>query len=140
MNFIVYHQYLFANLLGTFLVVLGLIFACRHRYYEKIFQQTKISGVSVIVLGVFFLWAGIYLLQSNHVWSWSPRVALTIVSWFVFVTSIFMILMPDKAIQLFYWLMRGKNLVIMNLIFVALGLLIVVDAAKVTYSLINFGL
>lgn len=137
MDFSVYHQYVFANLLGTFLVVLGLIFACRHRYYEKIFQQTKISGVSVIVLGVFFLWAGIYLLQNNNLWQWSPSVALTIVSWFVFVTSILMILMPDRAIQLFYWLMRGKNLVIMNLIFVALGLLIIVDAARVTLSIIH---
>lgn len=137
MDFAIYHQYVFANLLGTFLVVLGLIFACRHNYYEKIFQQAKISGVSVIVLGIFFLWAGIYLLQNNNVWELDPRVALTLLSWLVFVTSIFMILMPDKAIQLFYWLMRGKNLVIMNLIFVVLGLLIVIDSARVALSIIN---
>jgi hypothetical protein len=129
-----HYDLLFANLVGTFLVIMGVIFGLRYHVYEKIFQSVKISDFSVIVSGIFFLWIGLNLLQTHNIWEWSPRLALTILSWLMFISSILMIVKPELLKIIFYFLTKGKMLLVFNLFLVIFGVIIVLDAVKLTIA------
>jgi hypothetical protein len=135
MNTSIYYDLLFANLVGTFLVIMGVTFGLRYQVYAKIFQNAKISDFSVIVTGIFFLWIGLNLLQNHNKWSFTPALAFTILSWLMLISSILMILKPDLLRTIFFFLTKGKMLLLLNILFIIFGFFIIVDASKMTFDL-----
>ncbi len=135
MDVTVYQSYVFANLLGMFLLTIGIIFATRVEYYTRILRNIKITTSSMLVTGIFMIFLGLFLVEHHNVWVLRPRVLMTLISWIILLKGLVMTLMPEKMVELYYHWMTPKRIMISSIVWIVLGIVMVFDGARLLYVL-----
>ncbi len=135
MDVTVYQSYVFANLLGMFLLTIGIIFASRVEYYTRILRNIKVTESNMLITGIFMIFLGLFLIAHHNVWILRPRVLMTVVAWIVLLNGLLMTLLPEKMVALYYHWMTPKRIMISSIIWIILGIVMVFDGARLLYLL-----
>ena len=129
----VYQSYVFANLLGLYLLVIGIIFATRPEYYSNILRSVKLTSFSMVVTGVLTIFIGLFLVEHHNVWVFKPRVIMTLISWVILIKGLLVTLIPEQMITLYYRWVTPKRLLVSSIIYIILGFIMVFDGARLLF-------
>lgn len=133
----IYQSFLFAHLIGLFLVILSIVILFRLKFYEDVFKTAELTPFSLFYYGVLLILIGMIFVHFHNVWVFKPRLTVTIFAWTILVTGILLVVFPNKAKAVFYrWTKMPylKTLFISSLI---LGLVILIDSIRLVIHLIK---
>jgi uncharacterized membrane protein len=129
----VYQSYVFANLIGLYLLVIGIIFATRSEYYSNILRSVKLTTFNIVVTGLFTVFIGLFLVEHHNVWVFKPRVLMTLISWVILIKGLLFILIPEQMMTLYYRWVTPKRVLVSSVIYIILGFIMVFDGARLLY-------
>ena len=133
----IYQSFLFAHLIGLFLVILSMIVLFKLKFYEDVFKTAEITPFSMFSYGIVLILIGMIFVHFHNVWVFKPRLTVTIIAWAVLVKGILLVVFPNKAKAVFYRLTKTpylKNFFISCLI---LGLFILIDSTRLVLKLMK---
>lgn len=93
-------KFLIAAVFGPVMIIFGLarlFCAPQQREIEESVKKTPALVWMGALLGLFF---GLLIVNVYNIWAWNMAVLVTILGWFFIIRAIFMILFPQKMIQL----------------------------------------
>ncbi|OGV28080.1 MAG: hypothetical protein A3E88_05330 [Legionellales bacterium RIFCSPHIGHO2_12_FULL_35_11] len=94
---------------GLFLLVVAIVGASRPEYYRKVFASVKDDNPIIMLTATCGMLLGIVLIGSHLVYGFNRRFYVTIFSWFVFINSIFWLMMPEKLMAITKKITKGKG-------------------------------
>jgi len=90
------------QLLGTYLVLMGLLMGLRRRFFIAAVREFIASRPLRFVIPVIELVAGLALVIAHNVWTWGPEVVVTIVGWLMVLESFIYMALPEKFVIKFF--------------------------------------
>lgn len=134
MNVTVFQSYVFANFLGLYLLILGLVLVTRYEYYTMLFRSVKLTPFNMLMTGFLTIFFGLFLIEHHNVWVFKPRLLLTLLSWWILLKGLVIVLFPEAMVELYYRFMTPKRVLIGSFICIVLGILMVFDGARLLYQ------
>jgi hypothetical protein len=128
-----YHAYVFANFLGMFLMILGVILITRLEYYTNILRSVEWTTFGMFASGLLGLFLGLYFLQQHHEWVMKPRLILTLVSWLVLLKGLAALILPEQMIKVYYRWVTPQRVMVASIIYIIVGALMVFDGAHLYF-------
>lgn len=128
-----YHAYMFANFMGMFLMILGVVLITRLEFYTNILRSVEWTRFGMFATGLAGLLMGLYFVQQHHEWVMRPRVILTLISWIILLKSLAALLLPDQMIKIYYRWLTPKRIMITGIIYIILGGALVFQGAHLLF-------
>ncbi|WP_133129343.1 hypothetical protein [Legionella yabuuchiae] len=91
-----FHTFVLSQVFGLFLVIMAIIMVSRTKYYRDLILRLDPFDPAIAIGASFGLMLGILLVVIHNLWSWEPRVVVTILSWFILIKSVFWLSFPVK--------------------------------------------
>tara|TARA_Y100000588_G_C14114328_1_gene864414 strand:- start:96 stop:533 length:438 start_codon:yes stop_codon:yes gene_type:complete len=88
------HSVLFAQVIGTYLIILSIIMLAKTRHYRDAILRVDPYSPSIFFAGAAALLLGCFMIVVHNVWVLQPRVVVTVLGWIVFVKSILWLSFP----------------------------------------------
>lgn len=118
------HSLLIAQLLGFFLLFMGIILLARAEYYKAMFGAETLCPISVFFASVMGLILGILLVLVHNLWLWGPSVIITLLAWLILVKSLLWLAFPERMLKVTHRLYSGYAYYVMALIALILGVIL----------------
>lgn len=135
MNVSVFQSYVFANFLGLYLLILGLVIMTRYEYYTALLRSVKLTPFNMLVTGMLTIFFGLFLIEHHNVWILKPRLLLTLLSWWILLKGLVIILFPEAMIELYYRWINPKRVLGGAIFCIILGAFMVFDGARLLYHI-----
>lgn len=135
MNPTIFQSFLYAHLIGLFLVIISLVVLFRLDVYEQVFKTAQVTAFNMFVCGLLMIILGIIFIQLHNVWVLKPRLVVTLLAWSVFIKGVFLVVLPESAKNVFYRWNNRKNLKILFSIYFILGFVLVLDSIRLLINI-----
>lgn len=130
MNVTVFQSYVFANFLGLYLLILGLVLVARYEYYTILLRSVKLTPYNMFITGFLTIFFGLFLIEHHNVWVLKPRLLLTLLSWWILLKGLIVVLFPELMIDFYYRWMTPRRVFFTAIFFIILGFIMVFDGAR----------
>lgn len=134
MNVTVFQSYVYANFLGLYLLILGLIFITRCDYYTILLRSVKLTPFNMVITGFLTIFFGLFLIEHHNVWILKPRLLLTLLSWWILIKGLLIVLFPEFMIDLYYRCMTPRRVFFGSILCIILGMIMVFDGARLLHQ------
>ena len=119
---------IYAQILGIYLFVVSLGLLINPKKARALMEEAKHSKALIFFDGATALFLGSIVLLTHNVWSSPFESAVSFLGWFMFVAGVFEIIMPHKVIIKVYSKFPKKALPVLNVLFLALAIYMLVKA------------
>lgn len=126
----IYQSFLYANIIGSYLIFISVIFLTRRQYYQKILKESHPTVFSFLVTGLIFLLLGIFFVHYHNIWVMKPRVMITILCWLVLLKGFLLVMFPEWTLSLYKSWIKNERFTGSMLLALMIGLVLVVDGAR----------
>ncbi len=93
------HTLFFAQSMGLYLVIVGIIMLARAPYYKEMLTHLKAGSASIVVGASFGLILGISLVLVHNIWVLESEVLVTLVAWFLLIKSVLWLGFPEAMVS-----------------------------------------
>lgn len=94
------HTLFFAQVMGLYLVIMGIIMLSRASYYREMIRHLKVGSSTIVLASVAGLIMGISLVLVHNLWTWQPEVLVTLVAWGILIKSICWLSFPEYMVNM----------------------------------------
>lgn len=126
------HTLYLSQVLGLFLIIVGLAIMLRKRYYVPVVGEFIEDRFMRMVMGILELLGGLFLVLAHNDWSTLPAGIISAIGWVLIIEGTAYLLVSDRMMS---WMIRTFNVrmwyLMGGLLSVALGLYL---------ALIGFGI
>lgn len=118
----VFHSFLFAQVLGLYLIIMAIIMLSRVQFYRQFVMNLKASSGAVIVAASFALLFGLFMVDIHNIWVLEPRLIITLLGWFIVIKSILWLSIPEKMSSFSKRLFAGAGYYVVVVIVAIIGI------------------
>lgn len=117
------HTLYLSQVLGLFLIIVGLAIMLRKRYYVPVVGEFIEDRFMRMVMGILELLGGLFLVLAHNDWSTLPASIISAIGWVLIIEGTAYLLVSDRMMS---WMIRTFNVrmwyLVGGLLSVALGL------------------
>ena len=95
-----------AQVLGPFLIIVGLVVAYRKRYFVPVIGEFVEDRMLRMVMGILELLAGLFLVVAHTDWSTLPAGIISAIGWLLGIEGVAYLTLPDRTVA---WMIRTLN-------------------------------
>jgi hypothetical protein len=88
-----------SQVLGTFLVIVGVIVVARRSHYIAVVAAFPEAGLLRMVYALLELLAGLFIVIAYNLWTPLPAALITLLGWLLVIEGVAFLLMPDEAVE-----------------------------------------
>lgn len=87
-----------ANVLGWYLVIIGLFLLLRHDYVRTIMSEVITQRALFFVVAIFTIILGLLMVISHNIWVAGWPVIITLIAWLALISGLIRLFAPDLAL------------------------------------------
>ena len=125
-----YKSFLYANLIGTYFILISVIFLSRRVYYQTLMMESKPSAFSFMTIGLVLIFLGILFIHYHNIWLLKPRLIITLMCWLVFIKGIILVMFPEWSLAKYKKWVKSSYFAGTMIIILILCLILVIDSAR----------
>ncbi|WED42005.1 hypothetical protein [Legionella cardiaca] len=121
-----FHSYLFAQILGFYLLIIAIIMLARVNFYRRFLMNLSADYGTIVIASSFALVVGLLIVCTHNFWILIPHVLIvTLVGWLILILAILWLAIPDTMAYYNKKLYSGWGYYVIVAIFAVLGIILV---------------
>lgn len=119
-----FHSYIIAQVIGLYMVIMSVIMMARASYFREVISNLHAKDPAIMVFSSFGLMLGILLVCIHNHWVWEPQLLVTIISWIIFLKSLFWLVFSDGMLKMIQKRYAGASYYVISVIVLIYGILL----------------
>ena len=115
------HSFLFSQVFGLYFVIMSIILLSRADYYKALIGKLKKPGSGIVMTASLSLFIGLFLVVTHNIWTFQPRVVVTIICWLFVIKSVLWLVAPERMLRGFQKIWAGNGHYILTVSGIIIG-------------------
>lgn len=116
-----FHTVVLEQIFGLYLFITAVILLSRVEFYRKVAKNMKPDSGAVCLSSSLGLLLGLFLVIIHNIWTFEPRIVVTILCWIVLIRAILWLSFPERMVALTKKTTAGSGYYVLVFIIAVIG-------------------